>query len=61
MKKHIAMLFIHLLPGSDLYGRGRDEEVGTHRILRPQVRGKHRAGHQPRPAVLRHAHAALLR
>ena len=30
MKKHIAMLFIHLLSGSDLYGRGCDEKVGAH-------------------------------
>ena len=44
-----------------LRGRRRHEEMGAPRIVRPEVRGEHRAGHQPRHPVQQHEDAPLLR
>jgi DNA polymerase len=44
-----------------LRGRGRHEEMGAPRIVRPEVRGEHRAGHQPRHSLQFDEDAPLLR
>ena len=40
--------------------RWHHKEVGTHRILRTEVRGEHRPGRQPRHPLLRHKDSPAL-